>query len=138
MIPLIFNVLYFLKMRPNFDVRYQIKPNCNNIFMAIFIDLWPCLLTTNSAKHSCSTKNRKAGSYSIWKVKHETISEWWKNSCRPTASQEILWALKALCVSTYIDYIQKYSRLRCLLRVKGLMIGFYLGWSGHTLLIRKI
>ena len=33
---------------------------------------------------------------------------------------------------------QKYSRLRCLLRVKGLVIGFYLGWSGHTLLIRKI
>ena len=33
---------------------------------------------------------------------------------------------------------QKYSRLRCLLRVKGLAIVFYLGWSGHTLLIRKI
>ena len=33
---------------------------------------------------------------------------------------------------------QKYSKLRCLLRVKGLVIGFYLGWSGHTLLIRKI
>ena len=33
---------------------------------------------------------------------------------------------------------QKYSRLRCLLRVKGLVIGCYLGWSGHTLLIRKI
>ena len=33
---------------------------------------------------------------------------------------------------------QKYSRLRCLLRFKGLVIGFYLGWSGHTLLIRKI
>ena len=35
-------------------------------------------------------------------------------------------------------FTQKYSRLRCLLRVKGLVIGFYLGWSGHTLLIRKI
>ena len=35
-------------------------------------------------------------------------------------------------------YVQKYSRLRCLLRVKGLVIGFYLGWSGHTLLIRKV
>ena len=35
-------------------------------------------------------------------------------------------------------YRQKYSRLRCLLHVKGLVIGFYLGWSGHTLLIRKI
>ena len=34
-------------------------------------------------------------------------------------------------------YVQKYSRLRCLLRVKGLVIGFYLGWSGHTLLITK-
>ena len=46
MITLIFNVLYFLKMRPNFDVWYQIKPNCWNIFMAVFIDLWPCLFTT--------------------------------------------------------------------------------------------
>ena len=36
------------------------------------------------------------------------------------------------------DFKQKYSRLRCLFRVKGLVIGFYLGWSGHTLLIRKI
>ena len=43
---LIFNVLYFLKMRPNFDVPYQIKPNSQNIFMAVFIDLWPCLFTT--------------------------------------------------------------------------------------------
>ena len=32
---------------------------------------------------------------------------------------------------------QKYSRLRCLLRVKGLVICFYLGWSGSTLLITK-
>ena len=32
---------------------------------------------------------------------------------------------------------QKYSRLRCLLCVKGLVIGFYLGWSGSTLLITK-
>ena len=30
---------------------------------------------------------------------------------------------------------QKYSKLRCLLRVKGLVICFYLGWSGSTLLI---
>ena len=40
--------------------------------------------------------------------------------------------------NSFLDYTQKYSRLRCLLRVKGLVIGFYLGWSGHTLLIRKI
>ena len=32
---------------------------------------------------------------------------------------------------------QKYSRLRCLLRVKGLVICFHLGWSGSTLLITK-
>ena len=32
---------------------------------------------------------------------------------------------------------QKYSRLRCLLRVKGLVICLYLGWSGSTLLITK-
>ena len=46
MITLISNVLYFLKTRPNFDVRYQIKPNHWNIFVAIFKDLWPCLFTT--------------------------------------------------------------------------------------------
>mgnify|MGYP002049080671 CR=1 FL=1 len=33
---------------------------------------------------------------------------------------------------------QKYSRLRCLLGVKGLVIGFYLGWSGSILRFRKI
>ena len=34
-----------------------------------------------------------------------------------------------------VQCVQKYSRLRCLLCVKGLGIGFYLGQSGHTLLI---
>ena len=46
LITLIFIVLFFLKMLPNFDVRYQIKPDCQNIFKVVFIDLWPCLLTT--------------------------------------------------------------------------------------------
>ena len=32
---------------------------------------------------------------------------------------------------------QKYSRLRCLLRVKGLVICFYLGWSGSILQFRQ-
>ena len=47
---------------------------------------------------------------------------------------------KKFCLFNFWEniYVQKYSRLRCLLRVKGLVIGFYLGWSGHTLLIRKI
>ena len=47
--------------------------------------------------------------------------------------------------SLFLEYLllvcthkQKYSRLRCLLHVKDLVVGFYLGWSGHTLLIRKI
>ena len=31
----------------------------------------------------------------------------------------------------------KYSRLRCLLRVKGLVICFYLNWSGSTLQFRQ-
>ena len=42
-------------------------------------------------------------------------------------------------ISKYILYIdtspQKYSRLRCLLRFKGLVICFYSGCSGSTLLI---
>ena len=32
-------------------------------------------------------KKRKDETYFIWKVMHESISDWWKNSCRPTASQ---------------------------------------------------
>ena len=32
---------------------------------------------------------------------------------------------------------QKYSRLRSLLRVKGLVVCFYLGWSGSTLQFRQ-
>jgi hypothetical protein len=32
---------------------------------------------------------------------------------------------------------QKYSTLRCLLRVQGLVICFYLGWSGSILQFRK-
>jgi hypothetical protein len=34
-------------------------------------------------------------------------------------------------------FTQKYSRLRCLLRVKGLVICFYLGWSGSILQFRQ-
>ena len=39
-------ILYFLKMHPNFDNWYQIKPKGSDIFMTVFIDLWPCLFTT--------------------------------------------------------------------------------------------
>ena len=35
-----------------------------------------------------------------------------------------------------MDEAQKYSRLRCLLFVKGLLISFYLDWSGSILQIR--
>ena len=42
-------------MGPNFDLRISIHPNPVNIYMAIFIDLWPCLFT-NSAKLSCSSE----------------------------------------------------------------------------------
>ena len=45
--------------------------------------------------------------------------------------------LPLFCKYTLVGYNQKYSRLRCLLRVKGLVICFYLGWSGSTLVITK-
>ena len=35
-----------------------------------------------------------------------------------------------------LSYTQKYSRLRCLLHVKGLVFCFYLGWSGSILQFR--
>ena len=43
-------------------------------------------------------------------------------------------SLKSLAISCR----QKYSRLRCLLLVKGVLICFYLGWSGSALPIRKV
>ena len=33
-------------MFANFDLCYRIEPNPGNIFMVVFIDLWPCLFTT--------------------------------------------------------------------------------------------
>ena len=39
--------------------------------------------------------------------------------------------------SRFDHYYQKYSRLRCLLRVKGLAICIYLGWSGSILQFRQ-
>ena len=39
-------------------------------------------------------------------------------------------------ISTYRN-TQKYSRPRCMLRVKGLVNCFYLGWSGSTLQFRQ-
>ena len=51
------------------------------------------------------------------------------------------------CISNYFGpsskprtcevHAQKYSRLRCLLRVKGLVVCFYLGWSGSILQFRQ-
>ena len=43
-------------MGPNFVLWVSIHPNPGNIFMAVFIDLWPCLFTLNSAKLSCSSE----------------------------------------------------------------------------------
>ena len=40
----IFMILFSLKNTEM--VRYQIKPNSWKIFIAVFIDLWPCLFTT--------------------------------------------------------------------------------------------
>ena len=48
---------------------------------------------------------------------------------------------KNVKVKTAIEALgweQKYSRLRCLLGVKFLVICFYLGWSGSILRFRKI
>ena len=40
-------------------------------------------------------------------------------------------------VVSYVCGHQKHRRLRCLLRVKGLVICFYLGWSGSIPQFRK-
>ena len=53
----------------------------------------------------------------------------------------IFMSLLLLIRGTYIvlqhSLRQKYSRLKCLLRVKGLEICFYLGWSGSILQFRQ-
>ena len=46
----------------------------------------------------------------------------------------MIFLVHALCQSNTAN--QNYSRLRCLLLVKGLVICFYLGWSGSILQIR--
>ena len=56
-------------------------------------------------------------------------------SCRETQTWTILcrqipWSAVETCH-------QKYSRLRCFLCVKGLVICFYLGWSGSILQFRQ-
>ena len=40
-----FQCALLLKMGPNFDLRVSKHLNPENIFMAVFIDLWPCLFT---------------------------------------------------------------------------------------------
>ena len=47
--------------------------------------------------------------------------------------KELIWFVKV----SNMWWRQKFSRLRCLLRVKGLVIGFYLGWSGSILQFRQ-
>ena len=45
--------------------------------------------------------------------------------------------LSALSCPAAFTFDQKYSRLRCLFRVKGLVFCFYLGWSGSILQFRQ-
>ena len=69
MITLIFTVLYFLKMQPNFDVQYQIEPKRWNIFMAVFMDLFPCLFTAKlsyTQLFKWGHSKGRAGSHGHW------------------------------------------------------------------------
>ena len=47
------------------------------------------------------------------------------------------WTIGYFPVQFHKVSMQKYSRLRCLLRVKGLVICFHLGWSGSILQFRQ-
>ena len=72
----------------------------------------------------------------IFKGKHSTTKsfnfKWFGPWFFPT------WLLLfLLTVYRFDSKTQKYSRLRCLLRVKGLVICFYLGWSGSILQFRQ-
>ena len=49
-------VLYLLHVGPNYKIRYHIKLNCQNIFMAVFIELWPLYSSLNLAKINHSSE----------------------------------------------------------------------------------
>ena len=49
---------------------------------------------------------------------------------------DLLWS--KLTLENILTCTQKYSRLRCLLNVKGLVFCFYLGWSGSILQFRNM
>ena len=77
-------------MCPNFDVRYQIESNPKNILMAIFVDLRPCLFTTNSAKLSCASEvtlmqghHGRQGSQSLvlgWILRNRKRQQQWRRA----------------------------------------------------------
>ena len=50
-----------------------------------------------------------------------------------------LFLIRIACIktNTFLGCYQKYSSLRCLLHDKGLVICFYLGWSGSILQFRQ-
>ena len=52
-------------------------------------------------------------------------------------SCDILFLYQIIFYAENIRCIQKYSRLRCLLNVKGLVFCFYLGWSDSILRFRQ-
>ena len=92
---------------------------CQNTTMAPVSTVQPSLnqeflCTHKNFKMSLYTLNekRKAETYFIWKAMHESISEWWKNSCRPAAS---LWYFLRVESPLWYLLISRHSNLDCFL-----------------------
>ena len=67
-----------------------VQPSLNQEFLCKLSKTLKCLC-------ALYMKKRKVGNYFIWKVKHETISEYEKTPVDPRLLNDILWGLKALC-----------------------------------------
>ena len=70
-----------------------------------------------------------------WRLSDLILPIRWLNYMRPNQIAEIVerqTKLAKSCLEQKQTLTQKYRRLRCLLCVKVLVIGFYLGWSDHT------
>ena len=86
-------------------------------------NLGPALATIESRVLTCVTNGEiiflpkdhiTYMTYFIWKVKHTTISGWWKNSCRPAASQWYFLRVESLCdmsllITIRLMYLPKVS-----------------------------
>ena len=117
---------------------------------SLFSFIWP----SNSVKHNCFSEIAICNCMMTWLWSLELLSlkRYESRKCQnrwcfrfnityvaPVRIDQPISSGCSVCALLILlhKYIQKYSRLRCLLHVKGLVICFYLGWSGSILQFRR-